>query len=216
MRQLRRSLVGGMATTQDRRSSIGTREQFADHFGSTNLVKSSDSPLGLGRCRCRGASQRSGDHVRGCAERRLSRPTRSPTFDFPLAREPSNPPPGLEEYRAILAACPILGGYGPEFRAMFSSPRGLAFATGELQALRWEDIQPDTVWIRRARKRDGTEKEAEKRKERGDRVVAAGSSFCWTICRAATIHTSSIRRAASHLTRARSSMRGELFARPPD
>ncbi len=67
-------------------------------------------------------------------------------------------PPTLDEYREILNACTVLGGYGGEFRVMVQFAAWTGVRAGELQALRWEDIGAETIWIRRARKRDGTEK----------------------------------------------------------
>jgi integrase len=75
-------------------------------------------------------------------------------------------PPTLEEYREILSACAVLGGYAREFRAMVQFAAWTGVRAGELQALRWEDVGTDTIWIRRARKRDGTEKKPKNGRER--------------------------------------------------
>jgi integrase len=65
--------------------------------------------------------------------------------------------PSMDEYRALLEACTVLGGYGKEFRAMVQFAAWAGVRAGELHALQWEDIGTDTLWIRRARKRDGSE-----------------------------------------------------------
>ena len=65
-------------------------------------------------------------------------------------------PPSLDEYRQLLEACTVLGGYGAEFRAMIQFSAWTGLRAGELHALRWEDIGEDTIWVRGARKRDGT------------------------------------------------------------
>jgi integrase len=65
--------------------------------------------------------------------------------------------PSMDEYRALLEACTVLNGYGPEFRAMIQFAAWTGVRAGELQALRWDDLGEETLWIRRARRRDGTE-----------------------------------------------------------
>lgn len=64
-------------------------------------------------------------------------------------------PPTLDEYRELLEACTVLGGYGAEFRAMIQFSAWTGVRAGELHALRWEDVGADTIRIRGARKRDG-------------------------------------------------------------
>jgi integrase len=65
-------------------------------------------------------------------------------------------PPSLDEYRQLVAACSVLGGYGPEFRAIVQFAAWTGVRIGELAALQWEDIEDDFIWIRRARKNDGS------------------------------------------------------------
>jgi integrase len=65
-------------------------------------------------------------------------------------------PPSLEEYRSLLGACTVLGGYGPEFRAIIQFAAWTGVRIGELAALQWIDIDGDCIWIRRARKNDGS------------------------------------------------------------
>lgn len=64
-------------------------------------------------------------------------------------------PPTMDEYRELLDACTVLGGYGPEFRAMIQFAAWTGVRAGELHALQWADIDEDRLWVRRARKTDG-------------------------------------------------------------
>jgi integrase len=64
--------------------------------------------------------------------------------------------PTLEQYGELLRATTVLGGYGPEFRAMIQFSAWTGVRAGELQALRWEDVGAETITVRSARKRDGT------------------------------------------------------------
>ncbi|HEX5591789.1 MAG TPA: site-specific integrase [Solirubrobacterales bacterium] len=65
-------------------------------------------------------------------------------------------PPTLEEFHSLLAACMIHGGYAPEFRALIQFTAWTGLRAAEVQALRWEDIGADTIWVRKARKDDGS------------------------------------------------------------
>lgn len=65
-------------------------------------------------------------------------------------------PPSLDEYRTLLRSCLLLGGYAAEMRALIQFTAWMGIRSGELQGLKWEDIGTETVWIRRARKDDGT------------------------------------------------------------
>lgn len=65
-------------------------------------------------------------------------------------------PPTLDEYRQLLEACTVLGGYGTEFRAMIQFSAWTGVRAGELHALRWDDIGSESIRVRGARKRDGT------------------------------------------------------------
>lgn len=64
-------------------------------------------------------------------------------------------PPTLDEYRQLLDACTVLGGYGAEFRAMIQFSAWTGLRAGELHALRWDDVGEETIRVRAARKRDG-------------------------------------------------------------
>lgn len=64
-------------------------------------------------------------------------------------------PPTLEEFRALLDACSVLGGYGAEFRALIQFTAWTGLRAAEVQGIHWTDIGTDTLWVRRARKDDG-------------------------------------------------------------
>lgn len=64
--------------------------------------------------------------------------------------------PSMEVYRTLLDACPILGGYGPEFRAMIQFAAWTGLRQGELFGLQWPDVLDGEVRVRQARKLDGT------------------------------------------------------------
>jgi integrase len=65
-------------------------------------------------------------------------------------------PPSLDEYRRLLDACSVLGGYAAEFRSMIQFAAWTGLRAGELQAIQWEDIGGDYIRVRRARKTDGS------------------------------------------------------------
>ncbi len=62
----------------------------------------------------------------------------------------------MDDYRALIEACTVLGGYGPEFRAMIQFSAWAGVRAGELQALQWDDVEDEVIQIRRARRRDGS------------------------------------------------------------
>jgi integrase len=64
--------------------------------------------------------------------------------------------PTLDEYRRLLEACTVLGGYGPEFKAMIEFSAWTGVRAVELHALEWDDVEGDVIQIRRARRRDGS------------------------------------------------------------
>lgn len=64
--------------------------------------------------------------------------------------------PSMDAYKALLEGCGVLGGYGPEMRAMIQFAAWTGVRQGELFAMRWEDVGEETVLIRRSRKFDGT------------------------------------------------------------
>lgn len=65
-------------------------------------------------------------------------------------------PPTLEEFRSLLAACMVLGAYGAEFRALIQFTAWTGLRAAEVQAIRWEDIGTETLWVKKALKTDGT------------------------------------------------------------
>lgn len=64
--------------------------------------------------------------------------------------------PTMDEYRALLESCTILGGYGPEFRAMIQFAAWTGIRQGELFGLQWEDVRGTEIAVQRSRKLDGT------------------------------------------------------------
>lgn len=65
-------------------------------------------------------------------------------------------PPTAEEWIALLHACTVHGGYGPEFRALIEFDAEQGLRAGEIQGLKWADIGTSEMEVRRARKDDGT------------------------------------------------------------
>lgn len=65
--------------------------------------------------------------------------------------------PSMEQYRACLESCMVLGGYGAEFRAMIQFAAWTGIRAGELQALRWGDVDGELLHVSTGRKRDGSE-----------------------------------------------------------
>jgi integrase len=65
-------------------------------------------------------------------------------------------PPTLDEYRALLNACIVHGGYAGEFRALLQFTAWTGLRASEVQGLQWADIGSDSIWVRRARKDDGS------------------------------------------------------------
>lgn len=64
--------------------------------------------------------------------------------------------PTMDQYKAILEGCTVLGGYGPEFRAMITFAAWTGIRQGELFALQWEDVTDDEITISKSRKLDGS------------------------------------------------------------
>lgn len=64
--------------------------------------------------------------------------------------------PTMEEYRALLNGCTVLGGYGAEFRALIQFSAWTGMRAGEVQALRWQDVGETTIRVAGTRKRDGS------------------------------------------------------------
>ena len=65
-------------------------------------------------------------------------------------------PPTQDEYRALLAACMVLGPYAEEFRALIQLTAWTGIRASEVMALRAEDFEDRYLNVRRARKDDGT------------------------------------------------------------
>lgn len=75
-------------------------------------------------------------------------------------------PPTLEEFRALLGACMIHGGYAGEIRALIQFTAWTGLRAGEVQGLHRADIGRESIIVRRARKDDGTYGRPKNGKER--------------------------------------------------
>jgi integrase len=153
------------ATRRQYRDAI---KRFSEHFGDTRLdsverLSARTWALSVPRyvSRAVGTMYEDARNV-GLVEHNPFSNLRLP----PTERTEQIVPPSLDELREILNACPILGGYAQEFRAMVQFAAWTGVRAGELQALRWEDVGTDTITIRRARKRDGSEKKPKNGRER--------------------------------------------------
>jgi integrase len=71
-------------------------------------------------------------------------------------KAPTITAPSMDEYGALLDACTVLGGYGPEFRAMITFAAWTGVSQGELFGLWWDDLVDDEITITRSRKLDGS------------------------------------------------------------
>jgi integrase len=151
-----------------RRQYRDAAKRFADHFGSTPLgevERLSARTWALTTPRYVIAAVRAMyEDARnvGLVEHNPFTALRLP----PVRRGRQITAPTMEQYRKILNACTVLGGYGPEFRAMVQFAAWTGVRAGELQALRWQDVGADSITIRRARKRDGSEKKPKNGRER--------------------------------------------------
>jgi integrase len=65
-------------------------------------------------------------------------------------------PPTMGEYRALLEARTVLGGYGTEFRAMIHVAAWTGVRQGELFGLQWRDVGEQELRIERSRKVGGS------------------------------------------------------------
>lgn len=65
-------------------------------------------------------------------------------------------PPSLEEFRQLLNACTVHGGYAGEFRALITFTAWTGLRAAEVAGLEWEDVEEETIWVRHAEKGDGT------------------------------------------------------------
>jgi integrase len=64
--------------------------------------------------------------------------------------------PTMEDYKALLDASTILGGYGPEFKAMIQFTAWTGVRQGELFALKWPEVGKTEIVVRQSRKLDGS------------------------------------------------------------
>ncbi len=154
--------------TSTQRQYRDAMKQFVDHFGPTPLseverLSARTWALSVPRYVSRTVRTMYEDARNvGLVEHNPFSSLRLPTVE----RTEQVNAPTLDEYRRALEASGVLGGYGPEFRAMVQFAAWTGVRAGELQALKWADVGTDTVQIRRARKRDGSEKKPKNGRER--------------------------------------------------
>jgi integrase len=141
-----------------RRLYEAAAKRFADHFGPTPIgeverLTARTWALSVPRSLSRviGTMYEDARNV-GLVESNPFTNLRLPATEKP----PEITPPSMDEYRALLDACPILGGYAREFKAMIQFAAWTGIRQGELFGLQWDDVGETSAQIRRSRKFDGT------------------------------------------------------------
>lgn len=140
-----------------RRTYAAAVERFAEHFGPTSLgdverLSARTWALSVPR----GVSRVVGIMYEDARNVGLVEANPFSNLRLPIVERTDIHPPTLEEYRELLNACTVLGGYGAEFRAMMQFSAWTGIRAGELQALRWEDVGEDEIHVRHSRGRDGS------------------------------------------------------------
>jgi integrase len=132
--------------------------RFADHFGPTMLneverISARSWALGVPRniSKIIGTMYEDARNV-GLVESNPFSNLRLPKTE----RTAEVAPPTLEEFRRLLNACIVLGGYAAEFRALIQFTAWTGLRAGEVQGLQWDDVAGDELHVRRARKSDDT------------------------------------------------------------
>jgi len=130
---------------------------FADHFGEATL---SEVDRAAARAWAIGVPRNVSKAIAAMYEdaRDVGMVDANPFAGMRLSRRTrmTIAPPSLEELEALLASCSALGAYGSEFRALIRFCAWTGVRSSEVQALRWPDVEGDRIWIRRARKDDGS------------------------------------------------------------
>jgi integrase len=144
------------ASTQ--RLYAAAARRFADHFGPTPLgdverLSARTWALSVPRSVSRviGTMYEDARNI-GIVESNPFSNLRLPNTE----READVKPPTLEDYKALIENTTILGGYGPEFRAMIQFAAWTGIRQGELFALQWDDVGNDEITISKSRKLDGS------------------------------------------------------------
>ena len=134
-------------------------ERFAGHFGATPLAgvtrfEARSWALGIPRnlSKILGTMYEDARNI-GLVESNPFANLRLPATE----RTAEIAPPTMDEYRALLGACLVLGReYAEEFRSLITLTAWTGLRASEVMALRREDFEPRHLNVRRARKDDGT------------------------------------------------------------
>lgn len=146
------------------RDAVSTRRlyaraarSFADHFGETTL---SEVDRVDARAWASGVPRNVAKVIAAMYEdaRDVGLVETNPFSGLRLPRRarPTIAPPSLQELDLLLASCSVLEAYAPEFEALIRFCAWTGLRSSEVQALRWPDVEEDRVWVRRARKDDGS------------------------------------------------------------
>jgi integrase len=186
-----------------RRNYSDAVKRFADHFGPTPLGEVERmSARAWALTVPRGISRVVGIMFEGARNIGLVEHNPFSRLRLPVAERPGLiTPPTMDEYRALLKACTVLGGYGSEFRAMLQFSAWTGVRAGELQALEWGDLETEVIHIRRVRA-DATEASARRRMARPARSLSCRLPACSKTCRGVRTSSSSTVRAATRSCRA--------------
>ncbi len=141
-----------------RRAYAAAAQRFAEHFGPTPLAAVERlSARTWALSVPRRVSQVIGTMYEDARNIGLVEANPFANLRLPAAeRTEQIKPPSADEFRALLGACPILGGYATEFRAMIQFAAWTGIRQGELFGLRWSDVEGSTLRVSRSRKLDGS------------------------------------------------------------
>jgi integrase len=167
-----------------RRTYADATRRFAEEFGSTPLGEIERlSARAWALTVPRGISRVIGIMFEDARNIGLVEQNPFSRLRLPVAEKTGNiTPPTMEDYRALLEATTVLGGYGPEFRAMIAFSGWTGVRTGELQGLQWDDVDGEVVRIQRARRRGDP---FVFHSPRGKPLVQGSHHYAWRAVRAA-------------------------------
>jgi integrase len=133
--------------TSTQRLYAAAAKRFAEHFGSTPIgeverMSARTWALSVPRSVSRVISTMYEDARNvGLVEGNPFSNMRIPTTE----KRGTITAPTMDEYRALLEACTVLGGYRDEFRAMVTFAAWTGIRQGELFGIQWDDIDGDEV-----------------------------------------------------------------------